>query len=267
MARAMSSDRAQDTLKSLDHLRRAWRLGDGWSCSPKAEQKGSDWHGAEGYGHGVFLGGSLQHDVGIAVTPATSHRLQRLAAEVSDRRRTKLGKPTEEKVCLDPRATCGSIRMRVSVLPHMGCPARPEPLPSDWHECITMLQHRSAWDQLPETLAPKGIGSRVPKGEAASLITMRVPAGFAGDRHSPAHEQFAQVLPGSASLLTDREKVLPARAACSTLPRTPGIKRGSTLRRRWPKPNPMHGGGLGLPGGTPLDREFVGVALFAQAWR
>ena len=62
-----------------------------------------------------------------------------------------------------------------------------------------MTQHCLAWDQVPETLAPNGIGKRVLEGKTASLVTVRVPAGFAGDRHSHPHEQFVQVLSGSGS--------------------------------------------------------------------
>jgi hypothetical protein len=75
----MSSDRAQDTLKSLDYLHRGRRLGNGWSCSPKAQHEGSDRCGTKGCGHELFLDDSLEHDVGVAVIPATSHRLQRPA--------------------------------------------------------------------------------------------------------------------------------------------------------------------------------------------
>ena len=69
-----------------------------------------------------------------------------------------------------------------------------------------MKQHCLTWDQLPQSLAPNGVGKRVLEGEAASLVTLRVPAGFAGDRHSHPHEQFVQVLSGSGSgsLLTEQ---------------------------------------------------------------
>ena len=67
-----------------------------------------------------------------------------------------------------------------------------------------MTQHCLAWDQLPETLASNGVGKRTLEGEAASLVTLRVPAGLVGDRHSHPHEQFVQVLSGSGSLLTEQ---------------------------------------------------------------
>jgi quercetin dioxygenase-like cupin family protein len=69
---------------------------------------------------------------------------------------------------------------------------------------VAIMQHCLVCDQLPETLAPNGIGKRVLEGEAASLTTLRVPAGFAGDRHSHPHEQFVQVLSGSGSLRTEQ---------------------------------------------------------------
>ena len=40
--------------------------------------------------------------------------------------------------------------------------------------------------------------------KAASLVTLRVPAGLVGDRYSHPHEQFVQVLSGSGSLLTEQ---------------------------------------------------------------
>jgi len=67
-----------------------------------------------------------------------------------------------------------------------------------------MNQYCLAWDQLPEAFAPNGIAKRVLEGEAATLVTLRVPAGIVGDRHSHPHEQFVQVLSGSGSLLTEQ---------------------------------------------------------------
>jgi quercetin dioxygenase-like cupin family protein len=65
-----------------------------------------------------------------------------------------------------------------------------------------MTQHCVAWDQLPETIAPNGVAKRAIEGEGASLVTVRVPAGTAANRHT--HEQFVQVLSGSGTLTTEQ---------------------------------------------------------------
>lgn len=67
-----------------------------------------------------------------------------------------------------------------------------------------MTQHYLTWDEIPEDVAPNGIAKRVLDGAGASLVTVRVPAGFEGGRHSHPHEQFVQVLSGSGRLVTEQ---------------------------------------------------------------
>ncbi len=67
-----------------------------------------------------------------------------------------------------------------------------------------MTRHHVTWDELPEAVASNGIAKRALDGVGASLVTVRVPAGFVGERHSHPHEQFVQVLSGSGSLRTEQ---------------------------------------------------------------
>ena len=66
-----------------------------------------------------------------------------------------------------------------------------------------MTQHCLAWSDVPETVSPNGVSKRVMEGGAVSLVTVRVPAGTAADRHSHPHEQFVQVVSGSGALTTE----------------------------------------------------------------
>ena len=65
-----------------------------------------------------------------------------------------------------------------------------------------MDPHFLDWNGIPEEVAPSGIGKRVLPGTGASLVMVRVPAGFKGGRHSHSHEQFVQVLSGAGVLET-----------------------------------------------------------------
>jgi len=67
-----------------------------------------------------------------------------------------------------------------------------------------VTRHHQSWDRIREDVAPSGIGRRVLDGAGASLVTVRVPAGFEGGRHSHPHEQFVQVLSGSGLLTTEQ---------------------------------------------------------------
>lgn len=65
-----------------------------------------------------------------------------------------------------------------------------------------MSQHCINWTDIPEQVAPSGVGKRVLAGTGALLVMVRVPAGTKADRHSHPHEQFVQVLSGSGELET-----------------------------------------------------------------
>jgi len=67
-----------------------------------------------------------------------------------------------------------------------------------------MTQHYLTWDGIPESVAPNGIAKRALEGTGAALVTVRIPAGFAGERHSHPHEQFVQVISGSGVLTTEQ---------------------------------------------------------------
>ena len=64
--------------------------------------------------------------------------------------------------------------------------------------------HCISWSELPETVSGAGFGKRTIEGKAASMVMIRVPAGFAGERHSHPHEQFVQVVSGSGRLETEQ---------------------------------------------------------------
>lgn len=70
-----------------------------------------------------------------------------------------------------------------------------------------MTAHHIAWIDLPETIAPNGVGKRRLEGRSAGLVRITIPAGTRAARHSHPHEQFVQVLAGSGRLTTEQGTV------------------------------------------------------------
>ena len=66
-----------------------------------------------------------------------------------------------------------------------------------------MHRHCLAWNDRPEDIGANGITKREIPGAGASLVTVRVPAGFRGEKHSHPHEQFVQVISGSGTIETE----------------------------------------------------------------
>jgi len=62
-----------------------------------------------------------------------------------------------------------------------------------------MTRHCQSWDSVPEAE-----GKRVLPGAGADLVSVRIPAGFKGQRHSHPHEQFVQVISGAGTLWTEQ---------------------------------------------------------------
>ncbi len=67
-----------------------------------------------------------------------------------------------------------------------------------------MTQHVIAWDDVEAAPAPGGLTKRRLDLPGMTLVTVEVPAGLRGSRHSHDHDQFVQVLSGSGTLETEQ---------------------------------------------------------------
>lgn len=67
-----------------------------------------------------------------------------------------------------------------------------------------MTQHVIAWDDVAAAAAPGGLVKRRIDLAGMSLVTVAVPAGTRGTRHSHDHDQFVQVVSGSGTLETEQ---------------------------------------------------------------
>lgn len=65
-----------------------------------------------------------------------------------------------------------------------------------------MPQTLLSWDDIVEEISPNGVGKRLVRGENATLVMVRIPAGIRAERHSHSHEQFVQVVSGGGVLET-----------------------------------------------------------------
>lgn len=67
-----------------------------------------------------------------------------------------------------------------------------------------MTQHVIAWDEVEAAPAPGGLVKRRLDLPGMTLVTVEVPAGLRGTRHSHDHDQFVQVLSGTGTLETEQ---------------------------------------------------------------
>ena len=67
-----------------------------------------------------------------------------------------------------------------------------------------MTRHLLTWGDVPAKPADGGLTKRRIDLPGASLVTVTVPAGTRGERHSHPHQQFVQVISGSGTLTTEQ---------------------------------------------------------------
>ena len=67
-----------------------------------------------------------------------------------------------------------------------------------------MTRHVVGWDEVEATAAPGGLTKRRIGLPGMSLVTVQVPGGTRGTRHSHDHDQFVQVVSGSGTLETEQ---------------------------------------------------------------
>ncbi len=67
-----------------------------------------------------------------------------------------------------------------------------------------MTQQVIAWDDVEAAPAPGGLAKRRLDLPGMSLVTVQVPGGTRGTRHSHDHDQFVQVVSGSGTLETEQ---------------------------------------------------------------
>ena len=66
-----------------------------------------------------------------------------------------------------------------------------------------MVRHVVDWDEVEPAAAPGGLSKRRIDLPGMSLVSVAVPGGTRGTRHSHDHDQFVQVVSGSGTLATE----------------------------------------------------------------
>ena len=69
---------------------------------------------------------------------------------------------------------------------------------------MAVVQHVIAWDEVEAAPGPGGLTKRRLDLPGMSLVTVAVPAGLQGTRHSHDHDQFVQVVSGTGTLETEQ---------------------------------------------------------------
>lgn len=67
-----------------------------------------------------------------------------------------------------------------------------------------MARHVLGWDEVEAAGAPGGLTKRRIALPGLSLVTVTVPGGTRGTRHSHDHDQFVQVVSGRGTLETEQ---------------------------------------------------------------